>query len=81
MVLKRLIGLVFAGALIFSAAAADVAIRIAPSRIVVEHRGHPPNHGDVWFSGYHRWDGDAYVWTGGRWEHPPRPGTRWVVHR
>ena len=75
------IGLVFAGALIFSAAAADVAIRIAPPRIVVEHRGHPPNHGDVWFSGYHRWDGDAYVWTGGRWEHPPRPGTRWVVHR
>jgi hypothetical protein len=81
MVLKRLIGLVFAGALIFSAAAADVAIRIAPPRIVVEHRGTPPHRGDVWVSGYHRWEGNAYVWTGGRWEQPPRPHARWVAHR
>ena len=33
MVLKRLIGLVFAGALVFSAVAADVVVRIAPPRL------------------------------------------------
>jgi hypothetical protein len=81
MVLKRLIGLVFAGALAFSAAAADVVVRIAPPRIVVEKRGPPPSRTHVWISGYHRWDGNAYVWTPGRWEQPPRPGARWVAHR
>ena len=81
MVLKRLIGLVFAGGLIFSAAAADVVVRIAPPRLVVESRGPRPSPTHVWISGYHRWDGNAYVWTAGRWEQPPHPGNRWVAHR
>ena len=38
MALKRLIGLVFAGGLIFSAAAADFVIRIAPPRVVAQRR-------------------------------------------
>ena len=33
MILKRLIGLVFAGALAFSAAAAEIVVRIAPPRM------------------------------------------------
>jgi hypothetical protein len=37
---NRLIGLMFAGALAFSAAAADVVVRIAPPRVVIERR--PP---------------------------------------
>jgi hypothetical protein len=81
MVLRRLIGIVFAGGLVFSAAAADVVVRIAPPRIVVESRGVRPSPTHVWISGYHRWDGNAYVWTAGRWEQPPRPGQRWVAHR
>jgi hypothetical protein len=78
---KRVIGLVFAGALAFSAAAADVVVRIAPPRVVVEKHSSPPSRGHVWVSGYQRWDGNAYVWTPGRWEQPPQPHSRWVAHR
>ncbi len=81
MVLRRLIGLVFAGGLVFSAAAADVIVRVAPPRIVVEKRGPRPSHDHVWISGYHRWDGNAYVWNTGRWEQPPRPHAQWVATR
>jgi hypothetical protein len=81
MLLKRVIGLVFAGGLAFSALAADVVVRIAPPRVVVERRGRPPSRDHVWVSGYHRWDGNAYNWNPGRWEQPPRPHARWVAHR
>ena len=80
MVLKRVIGLVFAGALAFSAVAADVVVRIAPPRMVVERRGPPPSRNHVWISGYHNWDGQRYVWVQGRWEQPPRPHAHWVAH-
>jgi WXXGXW repeat (2 copies) len=80
MVIKRLIGLVFAGALAFSAAAADIVVRIAPPRVRVERRPPPPGRNYVWVSGYHRWEGNTYVWTPGRWEQPPRPRARWVAH-
>jgi hypothetical protein len=80
MVLKRVIGLVFAGAMAFSAAAADIAIRIGPPRSVSDSRGRPPSRNHVWVSGYQRWDGNAYAWTPGRWEQPPRPRARWVAH-
>ena len=81
MVFKRLIALVFAGALTFSAAAGEVVVRIGPPRAVIETRGPAPGRGYVWISGYHRWDGNAYAWNAGRWEQPPRPGARWVAHR
>ncbi len=81
MVLKRLIGLVFAGALVFSAAAADIVVRIGPPRRVSERRAPRPSRNYVWVSGYHGWDGNAYAWTPGRWEQPPRPRARWVAHR
>lgn len=81
MVLKRLIGLVFAGALTFSAATAEVVVRIGPPRAVFERRGPRPGPGYVWIGGYHRWDGNAYAWSPGRWEQPPRPRARWVEHR
>ena len=81
MVLKRVIGLVLAGGLAFSALAADVVIRIAPPRIHVERRPPAPSRNHVWISGYQRWDGNAYDWTPGRWEQPPRAHARWVAHR
>ena len=80
MVLKRLIGLVFAGALAFSATAADVVIRIAPPRVKIEKRPPAPSRNHVWVSGYQRWDGNAYSWNQGRWEQRPRPRARWVAH-
>jgi hypothetical protein len=78
--MKRLIGLVFAGALVFSAAAAEIVVRIAPPRVLVEKRGRAPSREHVWVSGYHRWDGNAYAWSPGRWEQPPRHHARWVAH-
>jgi hypothetical protein len=81
MVLKRLIGLIFAGALAFNMAAADLVIRFGPPRAVAERRVAPPGRGYVWVPGYHRWIGRAFVWTPGRWEQPPRPRARWVAHR
>jgi len=80
-VYKRLIGLVFAGGLAFSAAMAEVVVRVAPPVAVVETRGMAPGPGYVWINGYHRWDGNAYAWNAGRWELPPRRHARWVAHR
>lgn len=81
MVLKRLIGLVFAGGLVFSAAAADVSIRIAPPRVVVQTRDRSPGPGYMWVQGYQNWDGNRHQWVPGRWERPPRRGARWQNHR
>jgi hypothetical protein len=81
MVLKRVIGLIFAGGLIFSAAAADFVIRIAPPRVVVQKRDRAPARGYVWVQGYQSWDGRGYAWVPGRWEQPPRPRARWTPHK
>jgi hypothetical protein len=81
MVLKRLIGLAFVGALAFSAASAEVVVRIAPPRVVVQKRDHSPGRGYMWVQGYQNWDGEHYVWVPGRWEQPPRANARWVKHR
>ena len=72
MVMKRLIGFVFAGALAFSALAAEIVVKVAPPKIVVENRGTRPSPRHVWIQGYHNWDGQKYVWTAGRWEVPPQ---------
>jgi hypothetical protein len=80
MFLKRLMGLVFVGALAFSATAADIVVRIRPPHVVIERRGARPSRNHVWVSGYHRWDGNAYAWNQGRWEQPPRPRAHWVAH-
>ena len=77
MVLKRLMGLFFAGALAFSAAAADIVVRVAPPRIQVQKRGRAPSRNHVWVNGYQRWDGNAYSWNQGRWEQRPQPNSRW----
>jgi hypothetical protein len=81
MVFKRMIGLVFAGGLLFSAAAADIVVRIGPPRNVSERRGRQPSRNHVWVNGYQRWDGNAYAWSPGRWEQRPEPRSRWVAHR
>ena len=78
---KKVIGCIFAGCLMVgSALAADVVIRIAPPRPVIEQRVVAPGPGYVWVGGYHRWDGHAYGWVPGRWERPPKPHARWVAH-
>lgn len=78
---KRVIALVFASALVLSAFGSEFVVRIAPPRAVIEHPDPRPSSSHVWISGYHRYENDAYVWTPGRWEQPPRPHARWVAHR
>jgi hypothetical protein len=64
-----------------AASAQEVIIRERPPHRIVEHPGPPPEHGMVWIAGYHRYDGGHYVWTPGRWDHPPHEGGVWVPHR
>ena len=78
--LKRVMGLVFAGALAFSASAADIFVSVRPPHVIVEKRGVRPGSRHVWVTGYHRWDGRAYAWVPGRWEEPPRSRAHWVAH-
>jgi len=51
MVMKRLIGLMFAGALAFSAMAAEIVVKLAPPKIVVEKRSARPSPQHVWVQG------------------------------
>jgi WXXGXW repeat (2 copies) len=82
MFMRRLIGLVFAGALVFSSAlGAEIVVRVRPPISIHENRGPRPSRDHVWISGYHRYDNNAYAWTPGRWEQPPRHNAHWVAHR
>ena len=60
---------------------AQVVVRVAPPRAVVETRASAPGPGYIWTPGYQRWDGRAYVWVPGAWMRPPRPHARWVAAR
>ena len=62
-----------------TAQAADIVVKVAPPRAVVEHRGKAPSRNHVWMSGYQRWDGNRYTWESGRWEVPPRPHAKWIA--
>ena len=82
MVLKRLmIGLALAGAMALNAAAGEIVVRIGPPHRMHENRGRAPGRDYVWTNGYHRWDGNAYTWTEGRWQQPPRRHAHWESHR
>jgi len=85
MVRKGLIVSIVAGLLAVNAFSADVYVRVAPPRPVIERRGPPPSRHHLWASGYHRWDGRTYVWMPGHWVERPRPRAHWVpahwVHR
>lgn len=56
-------------------------VRVGPPRAVVEIRRVAPGPGYVWIEGYHRWDGDTYVWVPGTWERVPAGRRRWVRGR
>jgi len=81
MVRKIALALLLAFALAPAASVAQVYVRVGPPAPIYERRGPPPDRGYVWIGGYHRYEGDRYVWTPGRWERPPREHQRWVGHR
>jgi hypothetical protein len=78
---KIALALLLAFTMLPAASFAQVVVRIGPPPPIYEYRGAPPDRGYVWISGYHRYEGDHYVWTPGRWERPPHEGQRWVAHR
>ena len=61
--------------------AAELVIKLRPPISIREHRTAPPSRRHVWVSGYHRWDGHAYVWEPGRYEVLPREHAVWVAPR
>jgi hypothetical protein len=69
-------------ALTFTAgiANAQVVVRVGPPERPHEVIPPPPHeHPDwAWHSGYHRWDGNHYVWVPGVYERPPHAHARWV---
>jgi hypothetical protein len=81
MIKQILTGMILAAGLAVTASAADVVIRVGPPRNQVERRPASPGRGYVWQPGYHNYNDNAYAWTSGRWEQPPRQGSRWEQHR
>ena len=55
-----------------------VYVRVAPPPVAVEVRGTAPGPEHVWIEGYHRWEGDHYVWVQGHWDRRPRARAQWV---
>jgi hypothetical protein len=64
-----------------STAQAQVFVRVAPPAPIVETAPPPPpeHPGWAWHAGYHRWDGERYVWVPGVYEEPPHPHAHWVA--
>jgi len=64
-----------------AAQAAEIVIRLRPPVSIHERRTVRPSPRHVWIKGYHHYDGNAYVWTPGRWDVPPREHAVWVAPR
>ncbi len=77
---KIVLTLLLAATLSPAASFAQVYVRVGPPAPIVETRGPRPGAEFVWVDGYHRWDGNRYVWTAGRWDRPPHRGAHWVAH-
>jgi hypothetical protein len=69
------------GLTISAVQAAEVVIKLKPPVSIHEERTARPSERHVWVAGYHRWDGNAYVWEKGRWEEPPAGHKVWVAPR
>ena len=66
--------------LVAGIAQAQVVVRIGPPERPHEVIPPPPHEhpGWAWHSGYHRWDGNRYVWVPGYYVEPPHAHARWV---
>jgi hypothetical protein len=83
--LKRTLPLYAALAALFLTASCVVSpprgavfVRVAPPVAVVEAEGAAPGPEFVWIRGYHRWDGERYVWVAGHWDRRPHARAVWV---
>ena len=77
---RRILGSLFLSLTLGSGtllAGTRVYVRVAPPRPPAEVRIVAPGPGHVWIGGFHRWDGNAYVWVPGRWAVAPHPHAVW----
>jgi hypothetical protein len=56
----------------------EVVVTVGPPEPIYENPGPPPVYGEVWVGGFYDYYGGGYHWRGGHWDHPPRPGARFV---
>jgi hypothetical protein len=73
--------LIFAGLLASAPATASprIYVRVAPPAPIVETIPVAPSPRHVWVTGYHRWDGRAYVWVPGHYVVPRGHYRVWVA--
>src|SRR5471030_1743486 len=78
---KQVLIAAVAALLTTGAAQAQLVVRIGPPTPIVEVVPAPPHeHPDwAWHQGYHRCDGERYVWVPGVYEQPPHRGAHWVA--
>jgi WXXGXW repeat (2 copies) len=80
--MKKFLPTVACGLLLVAGIAqAQVVVRIGPPppRPVEVVPPVPHEHpGWAWHDGYHRWDGNRYVWVPGSYVEPPYAHARWV---
>lgn len=73
--------LIATSALLFSlgtaVAEAQIVVRIGPPPPRPVEIVPAPRPGYYWVPGYHRWDGQRYVWAPGAYRRPPHEGARW----
>jgi hypothetical protein len=79
--LKKYISTAACGVLLASTmvAGAQIVVRLGPPpprRVEVIPASPGPGYG--WHAGYHRWDGQRYVWVPGTYERTPYEHARWV---
>jgi hypothetical protein len=58
-----------------------IIVHRAPPAPLVERVPRSPGREYVWVPGYWTSHGDDWVWVGGHYERPPRPGAVWVEPR
>jgi len=62
------------------ASAQDIHVNIGPPGPPPgyhEHRWGRPGPGAVWIAGHREWRDGQWIWVGGYWTYPPRPGMVW----
>jgi len=77
---KFLPTLACAAFLVAGIAQAQIVVRIGPPERPHEEVPPPPHEHPnwAWHDGYHRWDGNRYVWVPGYYVEPPHAHARWV---
>jgi hypothetical protein len=79
--LKAMTGVALLGALVTVAPACAergrLYVRFGPPAPIVEVREVAPGPEFIWIDGYHRWDGNGFIWIRGHWERPPYRRAVW----